>query len=466
MLAGVSQEERGRYKYYDKELIKSGLEVEGVEQELLVNVYDRKVISLKGLSYKNTVYYNVESLPDGLYNVTQEEKVGIPTFEVKTKQTEASGKWQIEISDIKYEGYINRWQVKYKLKDDENWSISDDLTFNVDKEGTYEIKLVNESIESDIQEFTLEYEVMPDMISGMQPIMIDEEGEWMDVPRVDSEGWYSYEVTEDDDMSDGGTTEGGNSKWANAKLNDNYYVWIPRYAYKVTQDDSNKDEEGNPKENVDVQFITTKVTNENVEEEVGEGYKIPDAFKITENSDEQEGEEQLQEEKEITGIWVGKYETSGTIEEPKIVPDEEPITDATEEDTYETAEKLDTDSVMGYVVGDAEKEAIDYLTRSQYGRNGTEIPGVEADSNTGETEGRSTEENTDDSTKGTTDEESSDMNVDGDELETNLIEEDPGQAVTPTEEPEIKEELKTTTGNKYGIYGIGVKGFRLYLRTK
>ena len=34
------------------------------------------------------------------------------------------------------------------------------------------------------------------------------------------------------------------------------------------------------------------------------------------------------------------------------------------------------------------------------------------------------------------------------------------------EKEEIPEELKTTTGNKYGIYSLNGEGFRMYLRNK
>ena len=80
-------------------------------------------------------------------------------------------------------------------------------------------------------------------------------------------GWYDYE----------------NKKWANiVTLKETgeaaYWTWIPRYEYKID----------NKLKSVDVVFIKGNQTTPD------EGYQIPDAFKFN--------------NKELSGIWVGKYE--------------------------------------------------------------------------------------------------------------------------------------------------------------
>ena len=111
-----------------------------------------------------------------------------------------------------------------------------------------------------------------------------------------------------------GTEDNNSSKWANAKLTidgvDSYFVWIPRYAYKITY---NEDRTGGT---IDVKFLigTTdqyyddegnlqtakRATTGN--EDTSNDYYVHPAFT---NNVELGGWSE-----ELTGIWVGKYESS------------------------------------------------------------------------------------------------------------------------------------------------------------
>ena len=146
--AGVNETDRKKYRLYDVNIMKE-LAVEGVEQELLINVEDRKVISYKGMDYKGNKYYDLASLSEEIYNVEHQENNKKPTFKVEIAKVEESDEWQIKINDIQYEGYISKWKVKYKHEEDENWKTNDDIEFTVDKEGIYYIKLFNGDIESE-----------------------------------------------------------------------------------------------------------------------------------------------------------------------------------------------------------------------------------------------------------------------------------------------------------------------------
>jgi uncharacterized protein YpmB len=81
-------------------------------------------------------------------------------------------------------------------------------------------------------------------------------------------------------------------KWANIKTsnneNDAYWVWIPRYAYKLNESYAV----------IDVKFLagTTNVTTDGVT--LPEGYIIRDAFTFG--------------DKQLTGIWIAKYEASSS----------------------------------------------------------------------------------------------------------------------------------------------------------
>ena len=87
----------------------------------------------------------------------------------------------------------------------------------------------------------------PVLKEGMIAITYNEStGEAKNVSNSNGTDWYSYIENKDDDMTDGGTTDGGDSHWANAEVttivNDeeikSYFVWIPRYAYRIIYFDS------------------------------------------------------------------------------------------------------------------------------------------------------------------------------------------------------------------------------------
>ena len=137
------------YRYYDQDIIKE-LNIDGVEGEFYVNVKNRSVISAEGLEYDGTTYYTLEQLPNGLYNVSYENKnTGKPTFDVSTEKINDDS-WRINISNIQYDGYIEKWQVKYQKEGQSYWSTSEDLSFVVSNTGKYNIKLVNGDVESEV----------------------------------------------------------------------------------------------------------------------------------------------------------------------------------------------------------------------------------------------------------------------------------------------------------------------------
>ncbi len=145
------------YRYWSNALIKE-LGIEGVEQDFFINLEKRSVISYEGFKYEGKIYYTLDQLPDGLYNVDYNDKninVDKPTFNTSVEKISES-KWRVTIFNIQYKGYINKWKVQYQLKNEqENWNTSEDLSFVVNKEGNYIIKIVNGDIESDGEERTI-----------------------------------------------------------------------------------------------------------------------------------------------------------------------------------------------------------------------------------------------------------------------------------------------------------------------
>lgn len=199
-------EERSRYKYYSAELIKNGLGIDGIKQDLLVNIQDRTVLSYNGLSYKGNMYYNLSELPDGQYNVKHEENTAaIPDFEATIVEDlddegNSTGQWKVTVYNIQYDGYIEKWQVKYKLEDSGVWKTSDSLEFSIAKPGDYVIKIVNGDIESEEQYFTLdEPYVEPTSTDGEESASPDASSEETTDPSIEDS---SFEISDENSQSD------------------------------------------------------------------------------------------------------------------------------------------------------------------------------------------------------------------------------------------------------------------------
>ena len=54
------------------------------------------------------------------------------------------------MKNIKSNGYINKWQIRYKLKEDTEWKTTEtfkgsEYTVKVDKSGLYEVQVFNDN---------------------------------------------------------------------------------------------------------------------------------------------------------------------------------------------------------------------------------------------------------------------------------------------------------------------------------
>ena len=142
------------YRYYDRGTIES-LGIKEVEEEFYVNVEKRSVISRLGIEYEGKKYYTLEQLPNGLYNVEYENKnLNGPEFKATIEQDD-NGELKVEVTDIKYDGYVNKWEVKYKLEGEDYWRTSEEFEFKVEEFGKYKIKVVNGEIESEEKEIEI-----------------------------------------------------------------------------------------------------------------------------------------------------------------------------------------------------------------------------------------------------------------------------------------------------------------------
>ena len=178
-----------------------------------------------------------------------------------------------------------------------------------------------------------------------------------------------------------------NQQWANAKITvdgiESYFVWIPRYEYKITYNTPGTPEDGGT---IDIKFIKTSQTT------ADDGYTIHPAFRDGESTSYANGEW----DSEIPGIWIGKYESSLVKKSDQssvitddidtgniLLSDHTDLALAVQEGKYAwaglTIGNMYTNAINyakalnSHMLKNSEWGAVAYLSWSDYGRAGTEI---------------------------------------------------------------------------------------------
>ncbi len=248
---------------------------------------------------------------------------------------------------------------------------------------------------------------------------------WEKTTKTDEE-WYSYADISDGDkevkvnepklrgtmtaikyVGEDAESQTG-SKWANAITQDgSMWVWIPRYAYKITSGyhQSGTDTTGGT---IEVAFIDTN--NQFLNGETGT--IVTDPSKVTYTEDE--NGEQVQNEwlvhpaftsnaengggfGELTGIWVGKFESTGSYDSStntgilSVKPAMNSLSNISINRMYKFAQTGtygETITLHSHMAKNSEWGAVAYLSQSKYGVNGKEI---EANPNGSFTGGTSSE---------------------------------------------------------------------------
>ena len=202
-------------------------------------------------------------------------------------------------------------------------------------------------------------------LQGMTPVKWN--GTTESTAKADnSDEWYNY-------AAGTGTEDNLNSHWANAKdSKGSYFVWIPRYAYRIVYyADKNSDVEtgyydGRGMVNNQGELQNNLNLEEGIEtvEYEGKSYIVHPAFETNLDLGGWTGD--------LAGIWVGKYETSGSEGAMKIIANEDSITNQTIGTFYNYGYNYDR-TKESHLMKNSEWGAVAYLTHSQYGRNGNEI---------------------------------------------------------------------------------------------
>ena len=201
----------------------------------------------------------------------------------------------------------------------------------------------------------------PQLDDGMIPVVISDTGVVQTINSTDS-NWYNYK----------------NKKWANVVLVNNnsranylnttgvtvneddilaYYVWIPRYKYKIWSVDNNN-KKGKEQE-IEIVF-ENKNDSKILGTQIGE-YRTHPAFTFGNT--------------ELNGIWVGKFETTGTADTPTIKPNLQSLRKQNVSTQFATSQKLGTSTygstskVDSHMMKNSEWGAVAYLSHSKYGVN-------------------------------------------------------------------------------------------------
>ena len=220
-------------------------------------------------------------------------------------------------------------------------------------------------------------DVVVDLPDGLIPVTYDVSGNNTIVKTIDStnSSWYDY----DEQLWANGVlvTESSRSTYLNTSgvtIPESdilaYYVYIPRYKYKIwTLSESSAGEE----QEIEIIFENTSMTKSQGSQ-VGEYITHP-AFTFGSS--------------EVNGIWVGKFETTGTADTPTVKPDVTSLRNQNISTQFQTSLKFAggtmaddgnvtfngsstyglTTKTDSHMMKNSEWGAVAYLSHSKYGVN-------------------------------------------------------------------------------------------------
>ena len=261
--------------------------------------------------------------------------------------------------------------ITFSVKDlsiNEKLSVDESKTFKVIV--SYNMSATEIPEESKQLTLTLNYSqdtgaTLPDVVGtfeepvikdGLIPVMYDAQGNTV---KADQNGyWYNYEAKEWANAvavtSDSRATY--QSAPAGTPINEEdvlaYYVWIPRYRYKLWNVDGVSNEQ-----EIEIEFETTNTTKA---EGTGNGeWLTHPAFTF--------------DGVEIPGFWFGKFEMTGTGEAPTIKPNLKSLTLQNISTQFNTIQSMSSETYGltlydSHMIKNMEWGAVTYLTNSKYGR--------------------------------------------------------------------------------------------------
>ncbi|MBQ2873022.1 MAG: hypothetical protein IJE89_03375 [Bacilli bacterium] len=270
-------------------------------------------------------------------------------------------------------GYVDT--VSRDIKMYENFDIPSDgslldfkiyiwLDGNLVDEG-YSFASLSGYIYADVRQIGEVQPEVPVLDSGMVPVTITDNGTVITISPDDS-NWYDY----------------NNKEWANVVLvkesgvnsrqyyldNSNtkvlqsdilaYYVWIPRYKYKISSLEA---------VSIDIDFETAESAMSLGNAKTN--YRTHPAFWWDNDNDNVVDSNEM-----LSGIWVGKFETTGSSTSPTILPNAVPLVKQKLGNQFTTSQKfiqygLSNSSTDAHLMKNSDWGAVAYLSHSKYGIN-------------------------------------------------------------------------------------------------
>ncbi len=201
--------DRTGYMYYDTGTIQD-LGLEDMEYEFFVNVAKRSVVSIEGFNDYGKRYYTLDQVPDGVYNVEYNEISNDVTFTTTSEVKNGQGK--IHITNISSQEYVNKWQVKYRLKGEENWYTTEEFTGS---EYTIEVPIKNWL---DVYEIQI---IHGDKISSQKEAYVLQVGSYITNYTCDEAENYMLTVeTTGSDLNSNGEIQQEDLKWRILNVHD------------------------------------------------------------------------------------------------------------------------------------------------------------------------------------------------------------------------------------------------------
>lgn len=116
-----SQVTQADYRYFDVDTLKD-LGIEGIDEEYLINIKTRDVISLDGFKYEGVMYYTLEQITgqnDDYGTLNRGEVTFNSSYEVF--EDDDGNKIQINITDIKLSKYVGKCKIQYYEPSTSKW---------------------------------------------------------------------------------------------------------------------------------------------------------------------------------------------------------------------------------------------------------------------------------------------------------------------------------------------------------
>lgn len=255
-------------RFFDKNDIAKDLEIENVDDQIIVDFQTREVVSLNGIKYEGEKYYTQYFLPGGQTIIENSDtERSLEVGNITTKVDGLNGTFTIDGIGI------SNGTLSYGKKGEDgiidwttitNYTRTDkaETTRNISESGVYYFKLVDNATNKDNADSDGNYPSVTLKLTNMPKL----KGNLTDLSTT-----YNYS----------NINKSSNWAFATDKSTKTYYVWIPRFAYKL--DSQNKLKE--------LEFLrgTSNVTTSGGYIEDSE-WTIPEVFADSTN--------------QYTGIWI------------------------------------------------------------------------------------------------------------------------------------------------------------------